>query len=166
MLKLKIKRLSEHAKLPVQATPGSGCWDVYASSDPFLSERYVEYSTGLAFELPEGYDMLIFPRSSVSKTDLVLANGVGFLDQDYRGELKFRFKLLTETSYNATKQVMDSLQSIVGSNMSMKNIPIIYQKGDRIGQIMLIKRNPFVLEEVDELSSTERGTGGFGSTGE
>lgn len=159
MLTLKIKRLSEDAILPVQSTPGAGCWDVFASSTPLFefghkyeyedgtasSIRYVEYKTGLSFELPEGYDMLIFPRSSVSNTDLVLANGVGYLDNDYRGELRFRFKVFYESS----------------KDLKMK----IYQPGDRIGQIRLIERNEFGIIEVDSLSETKRGEGGFGSTG-
>lgn len=141
-LTLKVKRLSEDAKLPVQATPDAGCWDVFASSDSITTDKYIEYKTDLAFELPEGYDMLIFPRSSVSNTDLILANGVGFLDNGYRGELKFRFKFISEDDF------LD-----------------VYTKGDRIGQIKLIAKTDMVIEEVSELSSTQRGEGGWGSTG-
>ena len=158
MLTLKIKRLSEDAILPVQSTPGAGCWDVFASSPPtvvsseelvldkgevFNSFRYLEYQTGLSFELPDGYDMLIFPRSSISNTDLFLANGVGYLDNDYRGELRFRFRTLQPDKI-------------------LKNF---YGKGERIGQIRLIERNEFDILEVDSLSETKRGDGGFGSTG-
>lgn len=147
MLTLKIKRLSEDAILPVQSTPGAGCWDVFASSDPDFVMRegecqYVEYETGLSFELPDGYDMLIFPRSSISShTDLILCNGPGFLDHDFRGMLRFRFRLLR------------------------KDNPMLYRKGDRIGQIKLIAKTDMEILEVDELSETQRGEGGFGSTG-
>ena len=88
---IKIKKLNENAVIPKYAKPGDAGMDVVATSIN-VTDEYIEYGTGLAFEVPEGYCMLIFPRSSVSKYDLTLANSIGLLDSSYRGELKLRFK--------------------------------------------------------------------------
>lgn len=116
--------------------------DLTAISETIVEEGgygYIEYGTGLAFEIPETHVMLIYPRSSISNKGLILSNSVGVVDSDYRGEVKFRFKW------------------IKGSNK--------YNVGDRVGQFMIIPRPIIDLEEVEELSTTERGDGGFGSTG-
>jgi dUTP pyrophosphatase len=148
MLELKVKRLHEKAILPVRATEKSGCYDLFAldTKDAMTVEsQYIQYRTGIAIEPPDGYDVLIFPRSSISKYPLMLANGVGYADQDYRGELFVRFK------------------HIIKHTVSYPELG--YKPGDRIAQIRLIQRDEFVVKEVDELSETERGTGAFGSTG-
>jgi dUTP pyrophosphatase len=142
-MEIKIKKLTENAKIPNYAKQGDAAMDVYATSETIVDTPgygYIEYGTGLAFEIPEGYYMDIRPRSSVSNTGLILSNSAGILDSGYRGELKFRFKWVKESAK--------------------------YNVGDRIGQIM-IKPYP-VIEwvEVQELNNTERGEGGFGSTNE
>ena len=139
-MKVKFKKLCPEAEIPVYAHPGDAGMDVKAISIN-ITNKYIEYGTGLSFELPEGYCMLIFPRSSVSKTDLSLANAVGVLDSTYRGELKLRFK----RTYSPTEDY--------------------YSIGDKIGQIIIIPYPTIEFEEVDELGETERGAGGFGSSG-
>jgi len=114
--------------------------DVYATSKE-EKEKYVQYGTGLAFELPEGYAMLVFPRSSVTKRDMMLKNSVGVLDSGYRGELKLRFN---KTQYENAD---------------------IYETGEKIGQIMIIPLPEVEVEQVEKLEDSERGEGGFGSTG-
>ncbi len=136
-MKIKIKKLCDEAKVPCYFCNGDAGMDVYAVSKE-VKDKYIEYGTGLAFEIPESHVCLIFPRSSLSKKDLVLANHVGVLDSGYRGELKFRFKKLGEE---------------------------VYEVGDRIGQIIIIPYPKVEFEEVDELSETDRGSGGFGSSG-
>jgi dUTP pyrophosphatase len=106
-----------------------------------MTEDYVEYDTGLQFQLPEGYAMLIFPRSSNSKKDLLLCNSVGILDAGYTGNLKLRFKLTTE---GYTEK--------------------IYNPGDKVGQIMIIPYPEINFIETEVFDETERGNGGFGST--
>ena len=91
MIDVKIKKLVPEATIPQYSTNGSAGMDVTAVAIN-VTDQYIEYDTGLSFELPDGYVMLIFPRSSVSKYDLTLANSVGVLDSDYRGPLKLRFK--------------------------------------------------------------------------
>ena len=143
-MKVKIKKLDSKAQIPVYANPGDAGMDVVATSMKF-EENYIEYGTGLSFEVPEGYVMLIFPRSSVSKKDLVLANSVGVLDSGYRGELKLRFKVACQPG----KLMRD-----------------YYHPGDRIGQIIIIPYPTIEFSEVDNLGNSERGEGGFGSSGE
>jgi dUTP pyrophosphatase len=142
MIKVKIKKLTENVTLPAYAHKGDAAMDVIATSRKVVEESdhgYIEYGTDLSFQLPEGYYMDIRPRSSVSNTGLILANSCGVLDSNYTGELKLRFKW------------------VKGSRM--------YEIGERIGQIM-IKPYPVIeWEEVQELDNTERGEGGFGSSG-
>ena len=104
----------------------------------------ITYGTGLAMEIPKGFVGLIFPRSSIRKTDLSLSNSVGVIDSGYRGEIQATFN-------------QRSLSSQSGS--------FLYGVGDRIMQIMIIPHPEIEFEEVEELNNTERGEGGFGSTG-
>lgn len=136
-MKIKIKKLVPEAKLPQYTQVGDAGMDVYAVSK-VETENFIEYGTGLAFEVPADHVMLVFPRSSISNTHLQMANSVGVLDSGYRGELKLRFR---------------------------KHGISDYAVGDRVGQIIIIPF-PFVeFEEAEELSPSLRGEGGFGSTG-
>lgn len=144
-MKIKIKKLSKDAVIPQYAKPGDAGMDVIATSVN-ITDDYIEYGTGLAFEVPEGYCMFIFPRSSNSKKDLLLCNSVGVLDSGYRGELKLRFKRV----YNYFHTIAEDKH---------------YEIGDKIGQIMIVPYPQIEFNEVEELSETQRGSGGFGSTG-
>lgn len=137
MVKIKIKKLHPDAVLPRYAYEGDAGMDVI-SIDKKITDKYVEYKTGLALEVPEGHVCLIFPRSSISKKDLMLCNSVGILDSGYRGELVFRFQKFGEE---------------------------IYKVGERIGQIIIIPYPNIEIEEVKTLSHSFRGEGGWGSTG-
>lgn len=141
MLQVKIKKLNENAVIPHYSREGDCAMDMYATSVNNTKD-YIEYDTSIALEIPDGYVGLIFPRSSVSNKDLLLCNSVGIVDSNYRGSIKFRFKL-TE---------------------SLSSVPNIYDIGDRIGQILIIPI-PKIKFTEDELSETERNTGGFGSSG-
>jgi dUTP pyrophosphatase len=139
---LKFKKLHVDAQTPRRATPGSAGFDMVAISENIVndpSKGYVEYGTGIALEIPDGYVGLCFPRSSVRQTGLILANCVGVIDSDYRGEIKFSFKYISGTAK--------------------------YKVGDRCGQIVFVKHENVKLVESDELGDTERGDGGHGSTG-
>lgn len=140
-MKVKIKKLHPDAVIPKYAKPGDAGMDLTAVSveDEYYNGNVV-YNTGLAFEIPEGYVGLLFPRSSNSKKGLLLSNSVGVIDSGYRGEVSFKFKVL---------------------NSSMG----VYKVGERIGQILIVPYPQIEFEEVEELSETERGTGGYGSTG-
>jgi dUTP pyrophosphatase len=143
-MKIKIKKLDESAVIPSYAKPGDAAMDLYATSVSDDDYQNIVYGTGLAIEIPEGHVGLLFPRSSLSKTPLFLRNHVGVIDSGYRGELIFKFAFKAMNPYGQGHT---------------------YQKGDRIGQIMILPIPYVEFCEVDELSSSERGTSGFGSTG-
>ena len=149
-MKIKIKKLNSQAVLPFYAKEGDAGMDVVAVSVNY-TEDYVEYGTGLSFEIPVGYAMLIFPRSSNSNKDILLCNSVGILDSGYRGELKLRYKRVLPHCCNTEGFLQ------IG--------PLkIYELGDKVGQIMIIPYPKVEWDECIELSETNRGTGGFGST--
>ena len=139
---VKIKKLHENAVIPAYAKPGDAGLDLTATS--VVTDEYgnVVYGTGLAIEIPFGYAGLLFPRSSNSKTDLYLTNHVGVVDSGYRGEIMFKYR---------------PLDGILNSK--------IYQVGERVGQIVILPYPAVSFEEVEQLSDTERGKGGYGSTG-
>lgn len=145
---VKIKRLSETAVIPTYAKPGDAGMDLTAVSYEYDDEKNCHiYGTGLAIEIPEGHVGLLFPRSSIRKTNVFLTNHVGVIDSGYRGEIMFSFK---------------DRDNIKGT------IPVLvrpYEIGDRIGQIIIMPYPQIDFVEVEELSETERGTGGHGSTG-
>lgn len=143
---LKVKKLSPTATIPTYATDGSCCFDLYADIGVGYARQThhqsIVLSTGLAFEIPTGWAMQIFSRSGDGfKYDTRLANCVGIIDSDYRGEVKVK---LTRDS-----------ESPIG----------MVSHGDRIAQGMLVRAEQVNFVECFELSDTERGTGGFGSTG-
>lgn len=140
---VKIKRLNKDAVIPTYSKVGDAGMDLTATSVEYTND-YISYKTGLAFEIPKGYVGLLFPRSSNSKKDLLLTNSVGVIDSGYRGEIELRFKGITHKSDKETFT--------------------FYEKGDRVGQIMIIPYPQIEFIETDELSDSERGEGGFGST--
>lgn len=137
-MQVKLKKLHPDAVLPTYAKPGDAGMDMVCTAVN-VTDDYWEYETGVSMEIPEGYAGLLFPRSSNSKFALLMCNSVGIIDSKYRGPINFRYKQ-------------------VGSGAR-------YNKGDRVGQIMIIPYPQVQFVEVDELSETERGEGGFGSTG-
>ena len=136
-MKIKIKKIHNDAVIPRYSSEGDAALDLTAVSKN-VTEKYVEYGTGLVFEIPSGFVGLIFPRSSISKKDLSQCNSVGVLDSGYRGELTMRFNALGED---------------------------IYKVGERIGQMIVLPRPEVEFEEVEELSESPRGEGGWGSSG-
>ena len=152
LITIKFKKLSPDAVIPSYAMEGDAGVDLTAISFQ-RKEGYIEYNTGIAIEIPLGFVGKIFARGSISKKDLILANCVGIIDSGYRGELKCRFKELPPVKKEGFMSVL-----------SGKIEPDIYQKGDKIAQL-IIEQIPIInLVEVDELSSTQRGEGRFGST--
>ena len=139
-IKVRFKKLHTAAIIPSYAKPGDAGMDLTATS--IIDEAFqVTYGTGIAVEIPEGYVGLIFPRSSIRKYQLQLSNSVGVIDSGYRGEIQFTF--------NKT-----------GGVPSKK-----YEVGDRIGQLIIMPFPTIIPIESNDLSDSERGTGGFGSTG-
>lgn len=135
---VKVKRISKTAKMPFLATVGSAGFDLYADRIE-KTDQFVRYYTGVAVQIPAGYFGMLVPRSSVVNMGLLMGNSVGIIDSDYVGELSAVFYLRSDCK--------------------------IYNVGDRIGQLVIIPIPAVKFVEVDELSETERGAGGYGSTG-
>ena len=142
-MKVRIKKLNENAVIPSYAKSGDAGMDLVATSIISETQTQITYGIGLAMEIPKGFVGLIFPRSSVRKTRLMLSNCVGVVDSGYRGELQATFNKVNQNSQAEND----------------------YKVGDRIAQIMIVPHPDIQFEETDELSNTERGDGGFGSTG-
>jgi len=143
---VKVWREDETVKLPTYGKDGDACMDVYVHKIEHKGDGRIVYHTGLHFALPEDYEMEIRPRSSNTKTTAVMQNAPGTLDQGYRGELMIVHR-------DIENPTLCNPQYIVG---------------DRVAQILVRRRERIVWNEVntqEELGNTERGEGGFGSTG-
>lgn len=173
-MKVKIKKLHKDAVIPKYSKNGDGALDLTATSKSYDEHGNVVYGTGLAFEIPEGFVGLLFPRSSNAKKDLLLSNSVGVLDSGYRGEVMFKFK----KQINNEKSVLNTIiavQNMAEIKDDFKQLGLLneddienfteYQLGERIGQIIILPYPQIEFEEVEELSNSERGKGGYGSTG-
>lgn len=145
-MKIKIKKLHENAVIPKYAKEGDAGLDLTCIN--YTQDDYgnIVYYTGIAIEIPKGYVGLLFPRSSITNYKIQLTNSVGVIDSGYRGEIMFKYK---------------PTQVFVKSSSS---IPA-YDIGDRVGQLIIIPYPQIEFEEVNELTETERGNKGFGSTG-
>lgn len=145
---IKFVALEDGVQAPQKKTEGAGAFDLCNYYEELLVEEPRPIRTGLSVEIPEGYSLLILPRSGLSLRDptarparpaVQIANSPGLIDSDYRGEI----------------------QLIVRTLRGSWNIPA----GTRLAQALLIPNIPTVWEQVEELSDTDRGTGGLGSTG-
>lgn len=140
MLEVKVKKMHAEAVIPSYSKPGDAGLDLTAVSEEWNEDNsMVTYGTGLAFEIPEGYVGMLFPRSSVCKTSLNLSNSVGIIDSSYRGEVMLKYRYPEQG--------------------------LVYDLGDRVGQLIIMPYPQIKLVEAEELSTTERGEGGYGSTG-
>lgn len=141
-MKIKFKKVHDKAALPSYAREGDAGLDLTAVDCVYdqTYDNYI-YRTGLSVEIPSGYVGLLFPRSSIFKTKLSVVNSVGVIDSGFRGEITLRMA-----------------HRIAGSGFP-------YCEGERIGQLVIIPFPSIEPEFADELSTTVRGTGGYGSTG-
>lgn len=148
-ISIRIKLLNDLAKVPNHSQDGDVGLDLTATSLNITS-GYIQLGTGVSFEIPKGYFGLLLPRSSITKSPpgMSLKNSCGVIDSNYRGEIIFRFEL----PYNFKYGISDEFE-----------MPKI---GDRIGQIIILPHPTITLIESQELSDTNRGSGGFGSTGQ
>jgi len=138
-MRVRIKKTHVDAVIPKYANFGDAAVDLVATSKWKDDFGNICYGTGLAMEIPPRYVGLLFPRSSVSKKDLRLCNSVGVIDSGYRGEIMLKFR--DQTNSNP------------------------YEVGDRIGQLIIMPYPRIDFEQVGELTPTDRGSGGYGSTG-
>lgn len=144
-LNIQISKLHVDAILPTQGSEQAAGWDLYALETTVVKKNAtVMIPTGLAVAIPSGWEGQIRCRSSLGKRGMILPNGVGTIDSDYRGELKV-------------------LASYIGEGEEM-----IIEKGERVAQLLFAPVPTVRFEEVDRalLGQTNRGSGGFGSTGQ
>jgi dUTP pyrophosphatase len=139
MLKIKLQKVTEDARMPIKGSEHAAAYDVYAHS---ITEANGKVTVGLGFktEIPKGYKGIIVPRSNLTKFQWVLNNSFGVIDSDYRGEWMAIFTGLSEELFP-------------------------YNVGDRVAQIYFEEVLPISFDVVPELEESERGEGGFGSTG-
>lgn len=143
-MKLPVKLDHPKAVLPEFKTDGAACFDLTAVSRSPIGSRSVVYDTGVVFDIPGGYHIKVYSRSGHGFNDsLRLANAVGVIDSDYRGPIKVKL------TYD-------------GPPHGRPDWPMV---GDRVAQAMLVKNVKTEIVEVEEVSETERGENGFGSTG-
>jgi dUTP pyrophosphatase len=142
-MELKFKKLHPNATIPSYAKDGDAGLDLTAVTME-IQDMYIEYGLGLAVELPLGHVGLIFPRSSISNKELLLSNSVGVIDQNFRGEIRARFKF---------------------NEKGKRPKEYFYKIGERVCQLVVMPYPKMQPIEVQELSETSRGSGGFGSTG-
>ncbi len=138
---VKVKKLDPNAVIPSYSKVGDAGMDLTITNIKENASFSITYGFGIAMEIPKGHVGLVFPRSSVRNQELILSNCVGVIDSGYRGELQATFK---------KTQGLDSVS---------------YNVGERGAQIIILPYPTVFMTEVPELSETERGTGGFGSTG-
>lgn len=149
---VKFKKLSNDAVIPRYAHTTDAGMDLTATRLSFDNDGNVVYHTDLAVEIPEGHVGLLFPRSSISRQEIFLANAVGVIDAGYRGEITAKFK---------PSSVFDD-----GGYSHSKLIPRIYKAGERFAQLVILPYPHIEPQEALQLSTTDRGTGSYGSTGE
>ena len=140
MVTLKIKKLSNKAKIPRIATDGSACFDLSVVEDIMVvNGKLVRAHTGLAVEIPIGYCLEVYPRSGIASRGIIIPNAPAIIDADYRGEVKV---------------------ALINVDKHVQHI----RPGDRIAQLVIcpVMKAQFVETELQE---TQRGSGGFGSTG-
>ncbi len=141
---LKFKRLDAKAQAPRKAHPADAGYDLTCTMvECDANSNIVTYHTGLSFEIPNGYVGLLFARSSIYKTGQSVCNSVGVIDSNFRGEVMLK-------TYLADNEV---------------NNRIVYKEGERCCQLVILKLPEFKIVEAAELSKSDRGTQGYGSTG-
>jgi dUTP pyrophosphatase len=147
MLKIKLQKITEDARMPYKGSEQAAAYDVYAHS---ITEANGKVKVGLGFktEIPRGYKGILVPRSNLAKFHWVFNNSYGVIDSDYRGEWI---------------AVFTPLAIVAGSHAGTTAFP--YNVGDRVAQIYFEEVLPVSFDVVPELESSERGEGGFGSTG-
>ncbi|MEH6848587.1 dUTP diphosphatase [Bacillus pseudomycoides] len=167
-LRVKVKKMNEAVELPKYANPGDAGFDLVAAEDVIINPGETKLiPTGLAFEIPPGYEMQIRPRSGMSrKTKLRVV--LGTIDSGYRGEVGVIVDNASLIEYASMPRFKAGI--LAGDNDFSITKPVKYEvikisKGDRIAQGVIAPVETAHFEEAAELSGSERGTGGFGSTG-
>lgn len=163
-MQVKFKKLNKKAVMPTKAHPTDAGFDMVAVTKT-VTDKYIEFDTGIATAIPEGHCGLIFANSRVSKYDLDLANAVGVIDSHFRSSIRFRYKYTTQPSKGILTDKTKYFRLV--KNVEFVELPFHpkeFNVGDVVGQLIIIPIPDVEFVEVDELDETDRGEGGFGST--
>lgn len=167
VMNVKFKKLHPDAVMPAYAKNGDAGLDFVAITKTH-KPPFIEYKTGIAIEIPDGYVGLIFPRSSITKAapGVSLKNSVGVIDSGYRGEILFRFEMPSdECLWDGQQYITWQDEKFDPSDVDKDDILYTPNIGDKIGQMVIVPYPMINMIEVDELSNSDRGKDGFGSTG-
>lgn len=168
---VRVKKLHPDAVIPQYARPGDAGFDLVAVEDVLIRPgESASVPTGLAFEIPPGYEIQIRPRSGISsRTKLRISNTPGTIDSGYRGEVKVLFDNIENVFVSYYDKASNEVKLVNGDderiNAEVPKNTYLIRKGDRIAQGVLAVVPQAIFIETANLSSSERGTGGFGSTG-
>lgn len=173
-LRVHIKKLADNAVIPTYAHPTDAGMDLYATTKTFDEYGNMVIGTGIAVAIPKGYVGLLFPRSSISQHYCYLTDSVGVIDSGYRGEITFKFAAKHISIVN--KSLWKRLRLLFAGKADENengNVEVYnwwgnryqYQIGDRIGQLIIMPYPQVSFTETDNLPDSDRGTGGYGSTG-
>lgn len=158
----KVKVLPR-GRIPFKNDPDDTCWDLSARRIEEVGTGKVKVYLGVEIEPPAGYDVRIYPRSSISKHYWTLSNCIGIGDEGYRGEYIAVFDAIPvkrDSLYNLARSGIPGDREV---GIEYEDFP--YEVGDRCVQMEFKKKDIVKIELVEELSKTRRGSGGFGSTG-
>lgn len=156
-MEIVFELVNENAKKPIRANETDSGWDLFTCSDPEVEIRKIQgkdyivnfiYDTGVRVAFPNNVCGFVYPRSSVKKYDLIMSNSVGVIDEGYRGNIMVAFRPIVPML------AFDKMESFS-----------MYRKGDRIAQLVITRRENFVLVDGNVSTDTSRSTGGFGSSG-
>ena len=153
---VKIEKIDPKAEIPFKKHTEDACYDLVATSVN-IEENYIVYGLGFKTEIPPGWEAVIRPRSSIRDMALVLCNSPATIDSNYRGEWKLCFKIVIPNILTA----MEDQDEEGKSSLNLE----VYEVGERIAQVTLKRVEEVTWEEGTVTDNTERGDGGFGSTG-
>jgi len=178
---MKLNILNNKGVIHKPANKGDAGYDIVAVKQPqiigsiyqglyYTAISHIEYDTEIIIEpelIEDNYEfyMLLYPRSSIIKTNLVLANSVGVIDSGYRGNIKVCFKYITQPEDMRLVEGKSFRGKDAKGIVTSINPQRIYQQGDKIAQLIPVKHKDLTLNKISKLSETDRGQGGFGSTG-
>lgn len=145
---VKFKKITDDVKMPFKGSENAACYDVHAHSIVHKEDGKIVVGLGFKTEIPKGYRGIIVPRSNLTKFFWILNNSFGVIDADYRGEWM---------------AVFTSIPVLIGDTVGSTAFP--YNVGDRVAQIYFEPVHDVTISLVDDLEESERGEGGFGSTG-
>lgn len=169
-LTTKIKRLSDKAVMPSKGHPTDSGWDLTVIGVDKIKGDTIFFKTGIKVTPPSGHYFEVYPRSSISPLPFMLANSVGIIDESYTGEIIIAIRVLhahAGTSSERDTYPSGMVNALDAKPTSMNEVAnLILGKKPKIAQMILRKRIDTSFSEVEELEETERGSGGFGSTGQ